>query len=271
MTRAPAVALAALLTSSCGATLLELPAGTGTAAADGAEVVAQATSACRAVTTLTAEIAVSGSVNGQRVRATLAAGLAAPASARLEAYAFNQAVFTFVAVGDDGTLRVDRDRQALEHAPPADILEALTGVPLDAAGLLAMLTGCATNPNPAAARQLNGEWRMVPDASGSVYIRRDKRGGEWQIVAARRRDRSGTEWRADYRGHTAGLPRDVRLISADRQRFNLHLELRSLEPNEAIDPESFRLPLSPALDRITLDELRRAGGFGGAAPASNER
>ena len=85
MTR-PGRALAALLAAaalaaSCGAPLMKLPAGPGTPAPDVREAVAEATAACRSVSTITTEIAVNGSVAGHRLRGHLLAGLAAPASA----------------------------------------------------------------------------------------------------------------------------------------------------------------------------------------------
>ena len=80
--RAPSPALAvaaALACASCGAPpLMKLPAGPGAPAADAADVLFQATTACRAVRTLTAEIAVSGSVAGHRIRGRLLAGVSAP-------------------------------------------------------------------------------------------------------------------------------------------------------------------------------------------------
>ena len=68
-------------------------------------MLAPATATCRAVRTLTAEIAVSGSAGGHRLRGRLSAGVAAPASVRLEAVApFGPPLFIFVAMGDDAAL-----------------------------------------------------------------------------------------------------------------------------------------------------------------------
>lgn len=93
------VAAAWLLASACGASpLMTLPSGPATPATDAREAIAQATLACQRVASLTAEIAVSGSVSGQRVRGRMIAGVARPASARIEAVApFGAPVFIFVA------------------------------------------------------------------------------------------------------------------------------------------------------------------------------
>ena len=58
-----AVTLLALLTTSCGAPLVKLPTGPGVPAADARDALADATAACRNVSTFTCEIAVSGSAD----------------------------------------------------------------------------------------------------------------------------------------------------------------------------------------------------------------
>src|SRR5687768_4941678 len=84
------------LSVSCAAPLMKLPSGVGVPAADAADALAQATAACRGIRTLTAEIALSGTAGGRRVRGRLSAGVAAPASVRLEAVApFGPPVFVF--------------------------------------------------------------------------------------------------------------------------------------------------------------------------------
>jgi len=262
MTRAPIAALSALLTASCGASLMKLPTGPGIPAPDAREVLAEATVKCQAVTTITAEIAVSGSINGQRLRARLIAGLASPAFVRLEAYAFNQPIFTFVARGDDATLQLDRENKVLEHGRADAVLEALTGVPLAPAELRTTLTGCTTVADWREAQQLGEDWRRISDGDGFVYLRRNARLGPWQVVAVIRRDPSGGEWRADYSDAVDGLPRDVRLSRADRKRLNVRLIMSAVETNVPIDPQAFTLRVPASAEPITLDELRTSGWLG---------
>jgi hypothetical protein len=119
--------LAALCISSvsCGAPLMKLPAGPGAPTADAADALTQAIAVCRGVRTLTAEVAVSGKVSGQRFRARLSAGVAAPASARLEAVApFGPPIFILVATNDEATLLMPREERVLQHGRPADVLDA---------------------------------------------------------------------------------------------------------------------------------------------------
>jgi hypothetical protein len=263
--RASRAVVAALLMSSCGAPLLKLPTGPGAPATDAPSVIAQATDACRAVNTITLEMSVSGSAGGHRLRGRLTAGLARPASARLEAVApFGQPVFVFVASGSDASLLLPRDRRMLEHGMPADVLEAITGVPLDAAALRALVTGCATAPDASDTVAFGETWRVAPDGADNVYIRRDPSTGSgqvrWRVVATTRRGENG--WRAEYSMFEGNLPRVVRLVSLPAGRFDLELDLSQVELNVALGPEAFRLQQTGAADPITLDELRRSGPLG---------
>src|SRR5207247_4598749 len=112
--RALALAVAAAGSVACGVPLAKLPAGSGVHATDAGAALDQATAACRSIRSLTAEVGVSGSANGHRVRARITAGVAAPASARLEAVApFGPPLFIFVAPGNDATLLLPRDDRVL--------------------------------------------------------------------------------------------------------------------------------------------------------------
>jgi len=109
----------------------------GAPAPDAHEAAAEAMTACRGVQTMSAEIGASGSVGGNGLRGRLLVGVAAPASARIEAVApFGQPIFIFVARGpgnDAATLLLPRDNRVLEHAAPGAVLRAITGMSLDAA------------------------------------------------------------------------------------------------------------------------------------------
>src|SRR5689334_7268489 len=169
--RVAALAVAGLCVcaGSCAAPLLKLPAGPGALAADAAEVFAQATAACRMIRTLTAEIGISGSAGGRRVRGRLSAGVSAPASVRLEFVApFGPPLFTFVATGTDATLVLPRDERVLEHGNPPVVLNAVAGVPLEAADLFAILTGCVPAGSSSDGRELGSDWRVIHVSTGTV-------------------------------------------------------------------------------------------------------
>jgi hypothetical protein len=248
---------------------MKLPTGTGAPAADAADAIADATAACRNVSTFSAEIAVSGSIGGQRLRGRLLVGLASPASARIEAVApVGAPVFIFVASGQDATVLLPRDNRVLEHGPAGSVLEAVAGVPLDPADLKAALTGCAQAPDPAHGRSLGDDWRVVPDGPTELYLHRDRKTLRWQVAAAVHRGRGASpsassesssergEWRAEFRDVQDGLPRSIHF--AGGQRFDLNLSLSQVSLNEPLGAEVFRVEIPPSAEPITLDELRHA-------------
>lgn len=240
---------------------MKLPSGPGTPASDARDALVNATSACRAVSTVTAEIAVSGSVAGQRLRARITAGLAPPASARLEAVApFGAPIFIFAAVNDEATLLLPRDNRVLEHGRSDAVLEAVAGVPLDAAGLRQALTGCASlNVDAARARQAGPDWRVVPDGSTDAYLHREGPAGRWRLVATVHHGAPGGDWRAEYTAFQPnGLPQTVRFTSSPRDRFDLRLVLSQVDINTTLTADVFRVRVPPTAVPITLDELKHA-------------
>ena len=252
--------LIAILCSSCGAPLMKLPAGPGAPAADASDALTQATAVCRGIRTLTAEVGASGKVSGQRFRARLSAGVAAPASARLEAVApFGPPIFILVATNDDATLLLPREERVLQHGRPADVLDAVAGVPLSAGDLHAVLTGCAPPVSQPEGRALGADWRVVTDAEGdALYLHRAGGAQPWQLVAVVRR-----AWRVEYRDLLNGLPRTMRITSAAGAggagaSFDLTLALSQVETNVPLAAEVFRVEIPRTAQPITLDELRHA-------------
>jgi hypothetical protein len=254
----------AITAASCGAPLMKLPQGPGAPAADAADALAQAAAECRAVRTLTAEIAASGKAAGSRFRGRLLTGVAAPASARLEAVApFGPPLFIFVATGDDATLLLPRDDRILEHGRPADVLGAIAGVPLNAADLFVTLTGCAPAAVPPQGNKRGPDWRVLGGAGdgAELYLHRDGAAQPWRLVAVIRRPANGAAWRAEYREHQSGLPRSIRLTSLTAPGstgFDLTLRLAQVETNVPLEASVFRVDVPRSASPITLDELRHA-------------
>lgn len=249
---------------ACAPKLMKLPAAGGPPAADARDALADATASCRGVTTLSAEVAVSGSVAGHAVRGRLLVGVAVPASARIEAVApFGQPVFIFVARGRDATLFLPRDRRVLEHGAPGQVLEAVTGVALDAEELRRVLAGCPSAPDAESGRAPADDWRVIADGPDELFLHRVAPSSSWQLVATVHRsggsDRGG--WRAEYRDFQNGLPRGIRLISLEPKRFDLRLALSQVDVNAAMGDEVFRVDVPRGADPITIDELREAGPF----------
>jgi hypothetical protein len=239
---------------------MKLPTGAGTAAPDAAEALAQATATCLGIRTLSAEVAASGKVGGQRFRARLSIGVAAPASARLEAVApFGPPIFILAAHDDETTLLLPRDARVLQHGRSADVLDAAAGVPLSAADLRVVLTGCTPPVSQPEGRALGADWRMIATGTGdALYLHRSGEREPWQLVAASR-----APWRAEYHDHQNGLPRTIRITSAagprtDAGSFDVTLALSQVDTNVPLGPEVFRVEIPSGTQPITLDELRHA-------------
>src|SRR5262249_39644962 len=183
----------------------------------------------------------------------------APASARLEAVApSGQPVFIFVARADEATLLLPRDERVLEHGKPDAVLEAVTGLALDATDLRRALTGCPVAPDAATGRAPSENWRPVTGGPDTTYLRRDARSGPWYVAAIVHRPAGRPEWRAEYRDTQNGLPRAVRLVSSDPARFDLRLTLSQLDINTSLDDDVFRVQVPRTAKPITIDELRNA-------------
>ncbi|HEV3062757.1 MAG TPA: hypothetical protein VGY48_31210 [Vicinamibacterales bacterium] len=242
---------------------MKLPSGPWAPARDAAGALAEATSTCRGITTLSAEVGVSGSIGGQGIHGRLLVGLASPASARVEAVApFGQPVFIFVARAADATLLLPRDDRVLEHGKPEALLETVTGVPLDAASLRTTLTACPLAPDIDSGRSSGDGWRVIADGSTEVYLRRESPSTRWSVAAMVHRGSGAAgdaAWRAEYADLQNGLPRTVRLVSADTKRFALRLTLSQLEINTALDAEVFRVQVPRTATPISLQELKAAG------------
>ena len=236
---------------------MKLPAGPGAPAADAVDALAQATAACRGIRTLTAEVAASGKVSGQRFRARLSVGVAAPASARVEAVApFGAPYFILAATDEEATLLLPRDERVLEHGKSQDVLDAVAGVPLGAGDLQTVLTGCAPVVAAPEGRELGADWRLLTGADGDALYLHRAGGRPWELAAVLRR-----AWRVEYHDLLNGVPRTMRITSAaDRSSasFDLTLALSQVETNVPLGAEVFRVDIPRAAQPITLEDLRHA-------------
>jgi hypothetical protein len=253
----------ALAATACAPSRMKLPAGPGAPAPDAADALTDATAACTAVSTLTAEVGVAGSVGGRRLRARLFAGLAAPASARLEAIApAGPPIFILVETSTQATLLFPREQRVVQHSQPAAVLEAVAGLPLDPIDLKATLTACAL-PATGNGRKFGDDWRAVSSGASDLYLRRNPRQARWEVVAAvHHESESEHECRAEYGDYQNGLPRSVRLTSVPHDRFDLRLTLSQVELNAALGPEVFRIEIPAGAEPMTIEELRRSGPLG---------
>ena len=260
LARSAALGLAVAMTG-CAARALRLPGGPGTPVADAARLFDEASAGCSGVRTLQAELAVSGRAGRNRLRGRVIAGFERPSAMRLEAIApFGAPAFILVSRGESATLLMPRDSRILADAPPASVIEALTGVSLGADSLLAVLAGCVTTDRTAkAARAYDGGWMAVDLADETtIYLRHEARG--WRIVAGTRGPLG-----IEYGEGVGGVPLRVRLrvsTGTGAVTTDLSIGLSQVETNAPISGSAFTLRVPDGVVPMTLDELRRSGPLG---------
>jgi len=258
--RATVALTAAILTSSCAAApLMKLPAGPGLPAPDATTTLTQATAACRAIRTFTAEVGVSGKIGGKKIRRSrLLAGVASPASAYLDAPApFGASVFIFAAVDDQATLLLPRDRRVLSGGRPADVLEAAAGVPLGPAALRETLTGCTSNTSGDGS-DVGETWRVI-HGGDERFLSRSRPSDPWRLVAVVHGKAGQPEWRAEFRDFANDVPRTIRIASVDPKGFDLTLALTQVEINAPLAADVFHPRVPADYAPLTLDDLRASG------------
>jgi hypothetical protein len=257
---------AALVSSACAPRPIVLPTGPVRPMPDYVRAFDEASAGCRGVRTITSELSLSGRVGSQKLRGRIIAGLERPGSMRLEGVApFGQPVFIMVTRADRATLLLPRDGRVLADAPPAAVLEALAGIPLDADDLLAILSGClSADPQPVRGRIYAGGWSAVDLAGGvTAYLRQE--GDRWRIRAGTR-----GQLTIEYTGFDQDRARRIRLCTAgdtSATKADLTLELSQVDTNVAIDPKAFSVLVPAGTAPLTVEELRRQGPLGNHAEA----
>ncbi len=244
-----AASLASLLgAAACATATLARPSGLPVDAPGAVDVLTSATHHCRPLRTATAEIRLSGHAGAQRVRARILAGFAEPASLRLEALApFGPPALVFASDGTNTTLLFPRDEQVLRDAPVASVLDALTGLALDAADLRQLLFGCLV---PAAGRGVTygSQWSVVEAAEHRAFVR------SGLLVAV---DYRG--WQVDYSAHEHGVPRAVRVRRATPGgALDLVATVSNIAINIELDARAFTVAVPAGATAMTLGDLRTA-------------
>jgi len=258
----PALLTATLITAivacGCGPQLprVTLPVGPCAPAAVYAAAFAGATTSCRAVRSLTTNLALSGSAGRQKLGGHVLAGFAADAL-RLEGVApFGGPLFILAAESGRGTLFLPRERHVVQAAAPAEILEALVGVRLSPDDLLAVLTGCVkSEATPSFGRRYGTDWLAVElNGGATAYLRHVN--GEWDVTAG---VLEGLQ--VDYGRRVGGLPAMVGIRTSDPRRtprVDLEVRLQSPEINAPIDRAAFGVTVPPGTSAITVQELRES-------------
>jgi hypothetical protein len=255
-----AASIAALV--SCAHPAVELPTGAGDPYPGYEAALARAIGTCRAVTTFTAELALSGRAGKRRLRGRVLTALGTPGRIRLEGLApFGAPAFILVADGADSTLLLPRDRRVLRGTPADRIIEALTGVRLDPDQLLALVSGCATpSPTATSGTRYGDTWIAIGlEGGGTVFLD----GREPTEIRAARVGALTVE----YSEYAANLPGAIRVRSAaasDSGAVDADLTIRvsDLETNVSLEPNVFEVKVPDDAAPLTLEELREAGPLG---------
>jgi hypothetical protein len=240
---------------SCGPRRVTLPTDSGSPFPDFAAVHKQVSSACRGVRTLRAVLNLRGRVSDQRISGTVHAGFVRPASMRLEGIPpFGQPVFILASEAGSAVLLLPRDGRVLRGQPPQAVLEALVGVNLAPADLLAILTGCVVaDSTPTSGRLHANGWASIDLQGGAkLYLRRTS---QWELRAAQR-----DGWQLEYTMGPSQFPASVRLTS-DSQKVPVDLTtgISQLEANVDLDASAFPVDVPPDTQPLTLEELRQSG------------
>ena len=251
-------AVAALALSGCAGRTLVVPTGAGEPLANGTAIADSVFGRCLGLSTLTAEIRLSGHAGRQKLRGRLIAGFAAPSSIRLEAVApFGPPVFILAATAVDSTLILPRDGRVLRQVAPAEMIEALAGIALPPADLLPLLAGCLTLDGVIGeARQDGSEWVSFRSGARIAYL--EQRAGHWQLAAL-----AGPGLTVEYAAFSGSQPALVRLRDAapgaGDARVDLSLALSQVELNVPVPSEAFRVVVPADASPISLEELRQSG------------
>lgn len=249
MTRRLAAGLALLvMVGACAARGPVRPAGAGSADPSAVSALEAVTAHCRPLRTATTDMRLSGRAGNERVRARLLAGFAEPASVRLEALApFGGPALVLASDGATTTVLFPREKQVVRDAPVAAVLEALTGLALDAADLRRMIFGCLPTTGGRGAAYGDG-WQVVDAGATRVFLRRGV------LVAA---DDRG--WQIDYALPQGGIARQVRVRRTTAAGvIDLTAVLGDVATNVDLDPRAFAVDVPADATTLSLDELRRA-------------
>lgn len=237
-----------------------LPHGPGQPSDDAAAWLTEATARCAGVRSLTAELSLSGRVDGRRVRARVLAGTDVGGRVRLEALApFGAPVFVLAADGRDATLLLPREGRVVQGTSVEALLDALAGLRLGGADLHAVLTGCGVAAREAVVGRAYGDrWRAVGLSGGTtLWVERPGAAARLAVAAL-------AGLRVEY-GPREARQGAVRLVAGagDRPRVDLVLGLSQVEENAPLGPEAFAVTLPEGAVPMSIEELRGRGLMAG--------
>ena len=255
--RAVAAAMLLAVAAACGPPpTLKLPTGSPAPLTDTSPIAADALARCAGISSMTAELGLSGRVGATKLRGRLQIGLAQPDRVRIEAVApFGAPFFILVGSGNTATLVLPRDSRVLRGAPPAAILGALAGLDVAPDDLRAWLSGCpAASFAPGAARAFGADWAAIDDGGRTAWFHHV---GRWRLEQS-----SAGGLIVELTGWTADGPALVRIrrdAAGDLPALDVRLAVSQRETNPALADAAFAVDVPADATPISLDELRQSG------------
>jgi len=249
-----------LLAGGCAPRVrLALPSGDGTPVADVQDVAQQARSSCRAPAALTADLRLSGRIDGDRVRGTLQVGVASDAM-RLEGLApFGAPVFVLAAQPSGAVLLLPREDAVARAASASELLDAIVGVALAPADLLAIVSGCGLADWKATGAASFGEtWQRLDVGDGRrLWLRRGGAPAAGPVVMAAEDER----WRVEYTREGSAWPSAIRLQrlgSEERRVTDVVFAVDAPEAVDALPPAALAVDVPAGARVVSVADLRKS-------------
>lgn len=251
-----------MLTGCAPKVRLDLPAGAGTPLTDvAAAEQAARTSWCQLHVAVTADLRLSGRIDGERVRGTLQVGVTRDAM-RLEGLApFGAPVFVLAARPGQAVLVLPRDTAVARGTSASELLDAVVGVALSPADLIAIVSGCGVADWKVIGGATFGTtWtRLDLDRGRAVWLRTDA--GKAPLLVAARDDR----WYIEYTRVSGGWPTAIRLRPAAGAAAgggtDAVFALDAPEALAALPEGALDVDVPTGARELTLAELRRSRGL----------
>ncbi|HET9360862.1 MAG TPA: hypothetical protein VFO58_14020 [Vicinamibacterales bacterium] len=148
----------------------------------------------------------------------------------------------------------------------ADLVETILGLPLKAEDMRRVLTACPRISGALSGERFDERWfkvRLEANPPYDVYTRRDADGLGWSIQAIVSTFESTTDrWRAEFERDSAGLPRSVRVVSAEwndvlGDRFDVRITFSDVRVNALLSPETFQVSIPAPFPTADVDGLRK--------------
>jgi hypothetical protein len=262
--RAPlTVVLALVATAACGGRAMFVPPPSpGDPAPDAGPAWTEAVSVCRDARSYGSILRVSGRVGTERLwPVEIETVVTADQSIYLNAIAGGQTVFVLAGTAGRASLWLRAD-QRVTTAATGEILDAIIGLSVTPAELLAILAGCVARDTNLVSAERQGRLLAITTKDARVYLTQDK--GVWRTHAA-----ITSSFTVEF-GGPARPPSEIWMWSApDAPRASLHLRASEIAINSAIPADVFSLPAAArAATPLSIEELRASGPFRNRAPGN---